>query len=175
MFMYLRWWHNPYYYRYSCNKIPNRCPVPSTDQALPTCFYFRISWILIENIFLVPVKDHSYQHVTSKLRTFVLEWYDPGKNELCVCTLMTDWICETELRSRPKLGKKSQKSVLSRVECRNEGSDSIGGDYFLHAKSNWNKRRTIALIAWYDTMPQTWWSASQWSEIENSNRKLLWN
>ena len=117
------------------------------------------------------VNDH--QHVTAKLRTFVPEWYDPGKN-LFVCTLMTDWICETELRSRPKLGKKSQKSVLSRVECRNEGSDSIGGDYFLHAKSNWNKRRTIALIAWYDTMPQTWWSASQWSEIENSNLKLLW-
>ena len=25
-----------------------RHPVPSTDQALPSCFYFRISWILME-------------------------------------------------------------------------------------------------------------------------------
>ena len=25
-----------------------RRPVPSTDQALPSCFYFRISWILME-------------------------------------------------------------------------------------------------------------------------------
>ena len=107
-------------------------PVRKTTQGKP-CFHYR-EWVCSAL-------------VTAKLRTFVLVWYDPGKNELCVCTLMTDWICETELRSRPKLGKKSQKSVLSRVECRNEGSDSIGGDYFLHAKSNWNKRRTIALIA----------------------------
>ena len=28
--------------------IHSRCPVPSTDQALPSCFYFRISWILME-------------------------------------------------------------------------------------------------------------------------------
>ena len=26
----------------------SRCPVPSTDQALPSCFCFRISWILME-------------------------------------------------------------------------------------------------------------------------------
>ena len=26
----------------------SRCPVPSTDQALPSCFYFRISWILMK-------------------------------------------------------------------------------------------------------------------------------
>ena len=25
-----------------------RCPVPSTDQAIPSCFHFRISWILME-------------------------------------------------------------------------------------------------------------------------------
>ena len=25
-----------------------RRPVPSTDQAIPSCFYFRISWILVE-------------------------------------------------------------------------------------------------------------------------------
>ena len=25
-----------------------RRPVPSTDQAIPSCFYFRISWILME-------------------------------------------------------------------------------------------------------------------------------
>ena len=30
------------------NPILIRCPVPSTDQALPSCFYFRISWILME-------------------------------------------------------------------------------------------------------------------------------
>ena len=30
------------------NSIQIRRPVPSTDQALPSCFYFRISWILIE-------------------------------------------------------------------------------------------------------------------------------
>ena len=28
--------------------IPSRRPVSSTDQALPSCFYFRISWILME-------------------------------------------------------------------------------------------------------------------------------
>ena len=28
----------------------NRRPVPSTDQALPSCFYFRISWILMEQL-----------------------------------------------------------------------------------------------------------------------------
>ena len=28
--------------------INSRHPVPSTDQALPSCFYFRISWILME-------------------------------------------------------------------------------------------------------------------------------
>ena len=27
-----------------------RRPVPSTDQALPSCFYFRISWILMEQL-----------------------------------------------------------------------------------------------------------------------------
>ena len=26
----------------------NRRPVPSTDQAIPSCFYFRILWILME-------------------------------------------------------------------------------------------------------------------------------
>ena len=26
----------------------NRRPVPSTDQAIPSCFYFKISWILME-------------------------------------------------------------------------------------------------------------------------------
>ena len=37
--------------------ICTRRPVPSTDQALPSCFYFRITWILMEwpwNFFLVP-------------------------------------------------------------------------------------------------------------------------
>ena len=29
------------------NYILNRRPVPSIDQALPSCFYIRISWILI--------------------------------------------------------------------------------------------------------------------------------
>ena len=28
-----------------------RRPVPSTDQAIPSCFYFRISWILVEQGF----------------------------------------------------------------------------------------------------------------------------
>ena len=28
--------------------IYSRRPVPSTDQALPSCFYFRISWIIME-------------------------------------------------------------------------------------------------------------------------------
>ena len=28
--------------------ISTRRPVPSTDQAIPSCFYFRISWILME-------------------------------------------------------------------------------------------------------------------------------
>jgi hypothetical protein len=28
-----------------------RRPVPSTDQAIPSCFYFRISWILLEQLF----------------------------------------------------------------------------------------------------------------------------
>ena len=30
------------------NWLYSRRPVPSTDQALPSCFYFRISWILME-------------------------------------------------------------------------------------------------------------------------------
>ena len=37
--------------------IYTRRPVPSTDQAIPRCFYFRISWILMEQcvfIFFVP-------------------------------------------------------------------------------------------------------------------------
>ena len=37
--------------------IISRRSVPSTDQALPSCFYFRFSWTLmknLENIFLVP-------------------------------------------------------------------------------------------------------------------------
>ena len=29
-------------------KVCIRRPVPSTDQALPSCFYFRISWILMK-------------------------------------------------------------------------------------------------------------------------------
>ena len=37
--------YDPSTYRISLN---NRRPVPSTDQALPSCFYFRISWILME-------------------------------------------------------------------------------------------------------------------------------
>ena len=53
--------HDPlFYYIQSCPfqkiiyfKIPTeymciRRPVPSTDQAIPSCFYFRISWILME-------------------------------------------------------------------------------------------------------------------------------
>ena len=28
--------------------LGSRRPVPSTDQAIPSCFYFRISWILME-------------------------------------------------------------------------------------------------------------------------------
>ena len=28
--------------------MQNRCPMPSTDQAIPSCSYFRISWILME-------------------------------------------------------------------------------------------------------------------------------
>ena len=30
------------------SKLCSRRPVPSTDQAIPSCFYFRISWILME-------------------------------------------------------------------------------------------------------------------------------
>ena len=31
-----------------CEYIHTRRPVPSTDQANPSCFYFRISWISME-------------------------------------------------------------------------------------------------------------------------------
>ena len=33
---------------WQCYNLCIRRPVPSTDQALPSCFYFRISWILME-------------------------------------------------------------------------------------------------------------------------------
>ena len=36
-----------YYLLYSGYLLIRR-PVPSTDQAIPSCFYFRISWILVE-------------------------------------------------------------------------------------------------------------------------------
>ena len=36
-------------YKYECpHSSHNRRPVPSTDKAIPSCFYFRISWILME-------------------------------------------------------------------------------------------------------------------------------
>ena len=35
-------------YFYALCYICSRRPVPSTDQAIPSCFYFRISWILME-------------------------------------------------------------------------------------------------------------------------------
>ena len=41
-----------------CLTIYTRCPMGSTDQADPSCFYFRISWILMERccfyLFFVP-------------------------------------------------------------------------------------------------------------------------
>ena len=33
---------------YLCKIVYIRRPVPSTNQAIPSCFYFRISWILME-------------------------------------------------------------------------------------------------------------------------------
>ena len=36
------------YRRQKSKIIITRHPVPSTDQAIPSCFYFRISWILME-------------------------------------------------------------------------------------------------------------------------------
>ena len=44
---------------HNCHLVVNsRRPVPSTDQAPPSCFYFRVSWILMEQhfffIFLSP-------------------------------------------------------------------------------------------------------------------------
>ena len=34
-------------------RLVTRRPVPSTDQAIPSCFYFRISWILMEQHFFL--------------------------------------------------------------------------------------------------------------------------
>ena len=33
---------------YTPSTLKIKCPVPSTNQALPSCFYFRILWILME-------------------------------------------------------------------------------------------------------------------------------
>ena len=52
--MAVKFWHMSLRFWFFRSKLSNyycmyvRRPVPSTDQAIPSCFYFRISWILME-------------------------------------------------------------------------------------------------------------------------------
>ena len=41
-------WHQMFLGYFWPKYLPTRRPVLSTDQAIPSCFFFRISWILME-------------------------------------------------------------------------------------------------------------------------------
>ena len=66
MYKAILWW----VYTLKDEKLWNRRPVLSTDQAIPCCFYFRISWILMEQrcfLFFCPLGFLSTPLRTSRI------------------------------------------------------------------------------------------------------------